>query len=776
MARQPSPATVNSVRNSSSTLTPQPYRSRSSSRDDGSCPNGAGGPSEYTRSLEGCAGYPTASAFYSFRHHATLADFLVRGSSPKKVNGSDTRRSSSTPNFKPAAGVNNKKSSNKDASDGPAAIIHTYAADGSVTRRALRTWAELQAVLYPPSAATVIATASSSSSSLPSSAGGTSLPTSGLTSTTPQVAGTIIYLRGWQPADWLTAIGERYGVDHEFWRRHLDFGDASGGHEATTASSSLPSSWGDTGLPSSSSAGGMVRLRCTTLGSRPGDDSSLRERTARAEGSTGGRARALARARYEELALLRRTAARDMAKYLERVRGGRARRLGSCSVEEDDETARATHMPMPQGQSLIRAFGLHDLGVFSLEQDVSVWVGRDSHYHCGSQQSQGADGAAVLSTPWVAIVWLDFGRPLSNVGSAPWQRRPKGSKGTAVAATRPIDCRPTVQYRPGLIQSGCSSECVLRSRKRSAATIPYSPQPQTLLSDAENGDSIAQTACLLPAEAGTLLDGPTAASYPYYALSDVFRFAAAAEAQFLDMATDVLGRDMRAADSAVAGGSTAGGNQAAAAAAPKHMVMWSLLYNRQILLRHVAQLGTVVRFMEDLDEMDNDNGYDNAGGGWYGSSAWVPSRGKDDAPEPRDVARSMAKLLLKDYRYLLRRAEQLTDEYHNSMSMLMNAASIDESQRAISQAEGVANLTALAFVFVPLSFTTSIFGMNFSEISDGSPLSIWVWGVTALVSLILSLAMLKWWAWKQAGNTFDLADMKELVGIRRKSRFSNSVV
>lgn len=76
----------------------------------------------------------------------------------------------------------------------------------------------------------------------------------------------------------------------------------------------------------------------------------------------------------------------------------------------------------------------------------------------------------------------------------------------------------------------------------------------------------------------------------------------------------------------------------------------------------------------------------------------------------------------------------------------MNAAAIDESQKAISQAEGVAKLTTLAFFFVPLSFTTSVFGLNFRELSDGNHLILWVWSITAAGTLILTYIALQWFA------------------------------
>jgi len=58
----------------------------------------------------------------------------------------------------------------------------------------------------------------------------------------------------------------------------------------------------------------------------------------------------------------------------------------------------------------------------------------------------------------------------------------------------------------------------------------------------------------------------------------------------------------------------------------------------------------------------------------------------------------------------------------------MNRASLEESRRAIEQAEKVKRLTLLAFFFVPLSFTASIFGMNFKEFGQGH-LSIYIFGI-----------------------------------------------
>lgn len=69
-----------------------------------------------------------------------------------------------------------------------------------------------------------------------------------------------------------------------------------------------------------------------------------------------------------------------------------------------------------------------------------------------------------------------------------------------------------------------------------------------------------------------------------------------------------------------------------------------------------------------------------------------------------------------------------------------------EAQRSISQAEGLARLTFLAFLFVPLSFTTSFFGMNFRELigDDGPNLSVYIWFAVSVPIFAISLSFLFW--------------------------------
>lgn len=62
------------------------------------------------------------------------------------------------------------------------------------------------------------------------------------------------------------------------------------------------------------------------------------------------------------------------------------------------------------------------------------------------------------------------------------------------------------------------------------------------------------------------------------------------------------------------------------------------------------------------------------------------------------------------------------------------ALSLEESRKGIQQAVSVGRLTQLAFIFIPFTFTTGIFGMNIESFKNGAPL--WkFWVIAATISL-----------------------------------------
>ncbi|OIW26045.1 hypothetical protein CONLIGDRAFT_708937 [Coniochaeta ligniaria NRRL 30616] len=442
--------------------------------------------------------------------------------------------------------------------------------------------------------------------------------------------------------DELTSTLDR--ISTQFYRRHLDFREASGRNEC----------FSDVTLPSSGSH--MIQLWTTTLGTRSTHQHSSFQED------------------HENLDDLRSQTSRMMRSYIEKISVARAQSI--C-----------------YGDSIVRDFALHDRSSFSIEQAMSIYVSGMSPHVLVS-------GNAELISSDQGLVWLDYGRNLGH-SEGPWL--PDALKCTPML----VRYWPTSQHRPGLI---LKTKAIQKLRKEKS-TKP-----------ADN--EIAQTARLLHEEYGCLLNSEVMAQDPFYALTDIFRFAASSEAQFLEMMQSLLHKEMDPMKHRRGSGS---------GSVDKTLVMWNLVYNKQLTERHLQRLTKTVEFIEARMQ---DNTTDN------------PIWPQPSTESARNIASKSARLLLADYRHLVRRATVLREEFVSSMTILMNAAAIDESQKAIAQAEGVAKLTTLAFFFVPLSFTTSVFGMNFRELSDGNHLSLWVWSLTAARTLILTYLALQWFALK----------------------------
>lgn len=99
----------------------------------------------------------------------------------------------------------------------------------------------------------------------------------------------------------------------------------------------------------------------------------------------------------------------------------------------------------------------------------------------------------------------------------------------------------------------------------------------------------------------------------------------------------------------------------------------------------------------------------------------------------------LAETLLMDVDELNTRAQQLQDEFRDLLNRYVGLASLQESKTSIEQAESVRQLNRLAFLFLPLSFATSLLGMNVVEFGQGS-LHIWIFIPTAVtISLMVSV-------------------------------------
>lgn len=84
---------------------------------------------------------------------------------------------------------------------------------------------------------------------------------------------------------------------------------------------------------------------------------------------------------------------------------------------------------------------------------------------------------------------------------------------------------------------------------------------------------------------------------------------------------------------------------------------------------------------------------------------------------------------------LLEEAKELQAFLMETFQLLMSSLSVRDSQISIHQSRRGTLITVLAFIYVPLSFVTGIFGMNIKEV-NGSPLDVWVCFVALAVVVV----------------------------------------
>lgn len=195
------------------------------------------------------------------------------------------------------------------------------------------------------------------------------------------------------------------------------------------------------------------------------------------------------------------------------------------------------------------------------------------------------------------------------------------------------------------------------------------------------------------------------ASDPFQALSDVFCFAANSESQIINLIEEKLRKEM----------------DYAALNRPQYQDVSNILYHKQILKRHLTYLDQVIAFIE--------------------------SRNGSDWPRSTDATlRVMADAttldILKKFRSLQERSRTLVRDCDASMQVRMNNIQIREAQSALNQAKTTAKLTRLAFFYVPLSFTTSLFGMNVLEFGIQATTKLWQWILLSVILLIVSFLFL----------------------------------
>ncbi|KAJ5623415.1 hypothetical protein N7490_012020 [Penicillium lividum] len=192
-----------------------------------------------------------------------------------------------------------------------------------------------------------------------------------------------------------------------------------------------------------------------------------------------------------------------------------------------------------------------------------------------------------------------------------------------------------------------------------------------LFADSLNNDRMgdprqSQSASHLHVHYGRSLRPSLMATDAFYALHEIFSFAASSEMHFLNLIDVKLDQYTESTENEFGS-------------------LPSLKYTKEILYRHIQKI------QQTLDSIRNAK-----------HPKWPKAGTKG-----RDKTKIAADAIEQDFIHLLGRAEMMHKRCNEAIVVLMSSVSISESKKAISQATRVTRLTFLAFLFVPLSFTTS---------------------------------------------------------------------
>lgn len=208
----------------------------------------------------------------------------------------------------------------------------------------------------------------------------------------------------------------------------------------------------------------------------------------------------------------------------------------------------------------------------------------------------------------------------------------------------------------------------------------------------------------VPTIYGRDTDTKELAQDPFYALTEVFRLIAASEAQFLEMCSLVLEKNIDGDFS-----------QASTKQEATRVVLVDL---QKTLERHSTKNAAIVEFLRNDDCLD------------------VPRSNSE-------VTGTAMKFLHRDFEFLLQSIRGHISRCKHELNTMMSEISVDEARRGRDQTRRAFKFTVLAALYIPLSFTCSLFGMNFVQFNDLKQ-GIRAWAALTMPLFILSLLFLSW--------------------------------
>ncbi|RAL14030.1 uncharacterized protein BO97DRAFT_469319 [Aspergillus homomorphus CBS 101889] len=465
------------------------------------------------------------------------------------------------------------------------------------------------------------------------------------TSVPTEDSGQIVFIRGFISPTWVSAVGSKYNIEPEFFRRHLDFLSAS----IDRHSYSFPSL--------GSSSDNIYRLRVSTLLHR--DD-------------FGG----------QDLRSQRSQESKELGIY-------RIQQLGSGKVR--------------CGDSLVREYSTLCPRFSVIEQWISLCITK-------------TDGG------WAAIVWMDQGIPLEKSPPGPWTRHIE-------AKATPL---PIIQYHP---------------------KMAFRTTTNRLNTDTNASAEVQQSTAILPLQYDSLIAmvnlARRAPQDPLSMCIPLFAHAAFSEVQFLNLLESRIHVQINAIAEGVVSDA-----------------LGVLHFFSNILNRHAEQLRDSTRALYKLAERSTQdlngarsmsplskNSTSSTHGGMRTRRQLSETETAKNAGGHVSNGAFTASNLLEDYEGLHVRCTDLSKMCTQGINLAMNKAMIEESRKAIEQSERLKKLTLLATLFIPLSFSSSLLGMNIDLLGQNAVKFWWFFVLCVPITLFAYIfylwdfrALMRCWA------------------------------
>ncbi|CAG7964269.1 unnamed protein product [Penicillium salamii] len=485
-------------------------------------------------------------------------------------------------------------------------------------------------------------------------------------------SGQIVFIRGFISPSWVSAIGSKYNVDPEFFRRHMDYLSASVERHSY-------------GFPSlASSSNNIFRLCISTLLHRD---------------NFGG----------QDLRSQRSNQSAELSAY-------KIQQLGSTKVSCGDSVVR-------EHSTVCSSFSV-------IEQWISLCITKTNGSWAGKRYCY-SKGKHLLIFNSV-IAWMDQGRPLEQSPPGPWTSHIE-SRATPL---------PVLQHHPRMAVRTTNNR--LNPHTNSSADVP-------------------QSTAILPLQYDSLIAlvdlARRAPQDPLSMCIPLFAHAAFSEVQFLNLMETKIQTQINT----IAEGIPAD-------------TLGTLQFFYNILNRHAQQLKDSTRALYNLAERSS-QGLDGVKPQSPILKTAIPPglgmgtrRRTSETETIRNVGSNSydgaftRNGLLEDYEQLHVRCVDLSKMCTRGITLAMNKATIEESRKAIEQSERLKRLTLLATLFIPLTFSSSLLGMNIDLLGQNA-VRFW-WFFVLCIPATMFTCMIYLWDWRVLKRCW-VVFWKRCFGFRR---------